>query len=150
MTKYKPQGIHRKLYIDNHGPLPWTCYFCKRPITIFGRTKDAASVHHIDHDHDNNDLSNLTSVHIGCHLTHHNHLRVIGEKQLAFLRTASTGLKRPCPEGCECRRHDPDVIAGAAHKRTGLKRGPMPQERRDKISAAKKAGFARRRSEAGK
>jgi hypothetical protein len=50
------------------------CYFCKFPITArdFPKRKvDNVSIHHIDHDRGNNDISNLALAHRHCHKSHH-------------------------------------------------------------------------------
>lgn len=45
------------------------CYFCQETIEESGFGK--ALVHHIDHDHTNNEPENLAPAHWGCHSRHH-------------------------------------------------------------------------------
>jgi DNA-directed RNA polymerase sigma subunit (sigma70/sigma32) len=50
----------------HNGPGPWPCFECDGPVTY-----EELLVHHLDHDHDNNDPTNLAASHKPCHITHH-------------------------------------------------------------------------------
>jgi dCMP deaminase len=59
-TKYS------RIFVDAYGMGPHACHFCHEMMTF------VETVHHIDHDHSNDDPTNLAASHQGCHLTYHN------------------------------------------------------------------------------
>jgi hypothetical protein len=55
-----------------HFDPPYICYFCGEGITdLTSNGRDSINTHHIDGDHSNNDPSNWTSAHKGCHTSYH-------------------------------------------------------------------------------
>lgn len=51
---------------------PYCCFWCGELVDLlFGATRWALAVHHIDEDVNNNDLSNLLPAHCGCHRVYH-------------------------------------------------------------------------------
>lgn len=57
---------HRKMFRSTYGDGPYPCEFCLGELRW-----PELYVHHRDHDHDNNDPSNLAPSHESCHNTHH-------------------------------------------------------------------------------
>ena len=53
----------------HHGGPPWPCHFCDVPVESV--TRGVGSVHHLDHDRSNNDVSNLVFAHQACHARYH-------------------------------------------------------------------------------
>lgn len=43
------------------------------------KKRDAGCVHHLDHDHFNNDIDNLVGMHYGCHTAYHRSVRPLVE-----------------------------------------------------------------------
>jgi hypothetical protein len=95
-----------------NNPSPWNCYFC-------GEEVIALLVHHVDHDHSNNDLGNLVAAHKKCHDQHHQSGRVVtwGHKISAI-------RKRQWAEGVYANKRPP-----VEHH---------SEETKDKISKAKR------------
>lgn len=60
----RSQPLHRQIFMDTHPGSPWNCHFC-------GGEIDELHVHHIDHDHGNNEPDNLAPTHGDCHAHHH-------------------------------------------------------------------------------
>ena len=60
--------IHREVFLAHYGPGPWQCFKCWG-LVYFDAKFD---VHHLDHDHDNNDPTNLAASHPHCHRSYHN------------------------------------------------------------------------------
>lgn len=52
--------------------LPTPCHFkCGEMVTEFGRHSQDGSIHHLDHNPENNELGNLVVAHRGCHQRYH-------------------------------------------------------------------------------
>ena len=75
--------LHVKVFIAHNGPGPWSCFFCTNDVML-----QEVTVHHIDHDHSNNDPMNLVASHFGCHSRHHATGRTKSERER--LRISST------------------------------------------------------------
>lgn len=58
-----------------HNELPAQCCFCKKSVERLGRGVTLGVVHHLDHDHDNNEITNLGVAHHQCHNEHHANAR---------------------------------------------------------------------------
>jgi hypothetical protein len=67
--------LHRQVYIDNYGPIP-----------------EGYDVHHIDHDTENNDASNLAVIHHKKHRSYHAKKRV-KENPEFFVDWQKAGVK---------------------------------------------------------
>lgn len=59
-------AAHRQAFFQVYGPGPHNCYFCE------GMLAYVEVVHHVDHNHANNDPVNLRAAHNGCHSSYHN------------------------------------------------------------------------------
>ena len=55
--------MHREVFLAHNGPGPWRCRGCALDV-LFSSVFD---VHHLDHDHSNNDPLNLVAMHPECH-----------------------------------------------------------------------------------
>jgi len=77
MKKPYNSSIHRRLYIKNHGSIPIDENGC------------SYEIHHIDGNHDNNDISNLIAISIKEHYEIH-------KKQGFDFTPALFGLWRAC------------------------------------------------------
>ena len=74
MTKGEYVKLHadaREVFFSCEPDPPWTCVDCLGPITKRGRSRGSLHVHHVDHDHFNNDFSNLAPMHHSCHVSGH-------------------------------------------------------------------------------
>lgn len=61
-----------RIFLDTHGPFPHPCNFCGGVIPAYGgRSGESAVIHHLDHDHLNDDPVNLAAAHRRCHAEHH-------------------------------------------------------------------------------
>lgn len=70
----RPSGGPRVklIFIVANGLGPWPCYFC--PELVYYDEEDNKlkfNVHHIDHNHDNDDPANLAASHHSCHGKYH-------------------------------------------------------------------------------
>jgi hypothetical protein len=72
---------HRKKFLrDVAGP--FSCFFCEGTITVLsGAEEGSLSIHHLDHNHRNNALSNLAPTHYGCHANYHQ--EALGQKAVS-------------------------------------------------------------------
>jgi NUMOD3 motif len=60
------------VWLAEKGSGPWVCSWCKEPvISLGGGTSQDGVIHHIDEDHNNNDIANLQAMHHACHVSHH-------------------------------------------------------------------------------
>jgi 5-methylcytosine-specific restriction endonuclease McrA len=57
---------YREVFFAYNGPGPYECCFCRKLVTM-----EEVHIHHIDHDHDNGDPTNLAPAHDPCHIKHH-------------------------------------------------------------------------------
>lgn len=111
MATTKPVDyLHRDVYRDHHGPIP-----------------DGYHVHHVDHDPDNNDPSNLAVISPSDHARHH------GEHQPVY-PTACAGCgevfdaNRPWAKWCSARCKERVRRSSGLVKPRPLK-GPMAEPR---------------------
>jgi hypothetical protein len=90
-----------------HNQPPWHCHFC-------GELVEKLYIHHLDHDHYNNELTNLVAVHKRCHDQHHLTGRTVtwGDK-------ISQAKKRQWQDGVYDGVFTPEVRAKAAASNTG-------------------------------
>lgn len=56
---------YSRIFVDIYGMGPHTCYFCEETMMVI------ETVHHIDHDHSNDDPVNLAAAHECCHMAYH-------------------------------------------------------------------------------
>ena len=69
MSKYPKRSRRlrfREVFFANNGSGPYTCYKRNEFVEF-----DEVSIHHIDQDHSNSELSNLAATHFGCHRSLH-------------------------------------------------------------------------------
>jgi hypothetical protein len=64
------------IFLANSPPQPWPCHFCGEDVSLLFRARSESMrrqlvVHHLNHDEEDNDLSNLVPCHFGCHTSHH-------------------------------------------------------------------------------
>lgn len=57
---------YREVFFAYNGVGPYACAFCDEQVDF-----DVVTVHHLDHDHTNDDPENLAAAHKGCHNSHH-------------------------------------------------------------------------------
>lgn len=65
------QSKHIRVAVAAYGPLPQPCWFCQGDVLKFGIRGLGGCVHHVDHNHDNNDPENLVFAHHTCHTEYH-------------------------------------------------------------------------------
>lgn len=80
--KRKP---YHAIFFAANGFGPFICRWCGDEVDAWDesiplRTAKAFCVHHVDHDHDNNDPTNLVAMHYGCHISYHRTVRPLVEK----------------------------------------------------------------------
>lgn len=94
---FEPLGRRVREYVaifwTANGPGPWPCHFCNHPVTRLG--KPDGVVHHLDHDHENQDLDNLAAAHWRCHASHHGRDRSLTPAARSALDRTGTS---PSPE----------------------------------------------------
>lgn len=73
------QKKHRELFFAYNGVGPWPCFFCNLLVSF-----DDVVVHHRDHNHGNNEPSNLTPAHGSCHSRDPERNERIGVKQTEY------------------------------------------------------------------
>lgn len=85
------QQAHINIAIETYGPLPQPCYWCWEPVEFF-TTRDpwGGVVHHLDHDHGNNDPDNLAFAHVACHSAYHNQGKKMSASAKKAIATAVT------------------------------------------------------------
>jgi HNH endonuclease. len=67
-------GKHREIFLMHAGVEPWDCFFkCGQPVYYAFLV-----VHHINHDHTDNVVDNLTAAHSSCHTRYHSSLNGAG------------------------------------------------------------------------
>ncbi len=68
-----------KVWLAAHGPGPWPCTFCGDPVPKLGgrgrKGPPAGVIHHDDHNHGNDAITNLRAAHYICHLRYHGRTR---------------------------------------------------------------------------
>ena len=65
---------HKFIFLAYNGPGPYSCSFCDesvRPPWVPGNKGEALQVHHLNHDHNDNDPANLAAAHGKCHASYH-------------------------------------------------------------------------------
>lgn len=78
---------HIDIALAFYGPLPHPCYWCANTVdTLSVRKMPGGVVHHLDHDHYNNQVENLVFAHATCHASHHNSGKVMSESAKAKIR----------------------------------------------------------------
>lgn len=79
------------IFLANVGPQPWACHFCDEPVWLDG--VNGLIVHHLDHDRENNSVSNLVPTHWGCHQSYHN----LGAKRSIEVRQRMSAAQTAVP-----------------------------------------------------
>lgn len=93
MTKvHGRKNLHREIFFAVHGFGPFSCWFCGLEVSFLD-----IHVHHVDHDHSNNEINNLVPTDASCHIKYHVHSRVVSEETRQRNGTAHRG-KRRSPE----------------------------------------------------
>jgi hypothetical protein len=62
---------YQHVFVEKYGQGPYTCNFCYDTIHVRGLSREALSIHHLDHDRNNEDPSNLVPAHRKCHNSFH-------------------------------------------------------------------------------
>lgn len=62
----RPEPKHRAIFFAYYGEGPFVCHHCETEVT-----RDVVIIHHLDHNHGNNDPENLSPMHHPCHTAHH-------------------------------------------------------------------------------
>ena len=57
---------YREIFFGTFGLGPWTCHGCGEEVRV-----EKLNIHHLDHDHSNDDPTNLVAMHSRCHAKHH-------------------------------------------------------------------------------
>jgi NUMOD3 motif len=72
MTYYQDQAHYRKIFVKHNGEGPYTCFFCGDEITCEAKGRLRLTIHHKNHNHDDDRKSNLKPAHLACHSRYHN------------------------------------------------------------------------------
>jgi len=65
-------SIKASTFVNANPTGPWACHFCSRDIVPTGGWRDLLVIHHINGDHSDNTVSNLSAAHYGCcHSSYH-------------------------------------------------------------------------------
>ncbi len=125
---------YREIFFATHGVGPYKCFSCGEIVLI-----DDAHIHHVDHDHTNDQPENLTAAHYTCHARYHALSR--GRFTEEHRRNIGVAAKRrqspPAFIGTHTEESKQKMRVSARAR--GRAKGPMPQVVRDKISMAMKA-----------
>jgi hypothetical protein len=122
---------YRPIFIAVNGPGPWPCYLNACEDLVL---PDELAIHHLDENHENNEPTNLTAMHKGCHSRLHFAGVPRSTETRAKISAAKTGKKRP-PVTDEYRR-----------KMSEIKRGVrLTDEHKQKLSDATHAYWARKK-----
>lgn len=100
---------YREMFFIENGRGPWPCYGCGEDVHI-----EKVHIHHIDHNHSNDTLTNLAPMHQGCHLRHHKLGSTIPPELRERLRLLNTGKKL----SAESRRKISEANKGKVKPRT--------------------------------
>lgn len=139
-TKRK-RSKYRELFLANNGAGPYVCYFSCGEVVLY----EELIVHHIDEDHTNNKLENLTATHRVCHNRHH-FSELWQERRDEMLASPTRGHRVPHSEDTKKtlsqkhkdNGHSPTESAREAARLFNTGR-PRSEETKQKISAAHKA-----------
>jgi hypothetical protein len=82
---------HILVFVAHNGPGPYPCVFCERSVDMVTELH----VHHLDHNHDNNDPDNLAATHTGCHTSYHQSIRWRSPEERFKQGAHSRGKKHP-------------------------------------------------------
>lgn len=95
LASYLP---HIRIFIEAYTRGPHQCYFCGDEVRL-GGGRDASSgvVHHLNHDHFDNTLTNLVAAHFGCHTSYHHRGRTVSDESRQRMSTARLSARRPPP-----------------------------------------------------
>lgn len=103
---------YREIFFAYNGPGPYSCFFCQESVTML-----EVIVHHIDEDHTNDAIDNLSPAHGGCHAGHHfSDLWARNRKTMSEHPTR--GHRTPHSQETK------DILRKKALKRSEAKRGP--------------------------
>src|SRR5262245_45892187 len=85
----------RRIYVENYGEGPWLCGMCDEVIREISR-KDG-TIHHIDENQTNNEITNLVILHKRCHNKHHNTGRTHVTSDETRAKISASKLGQPSP-----------------------------------------------------
>jgi len=80
-------ALHIRLFFAHNGLGPYACFFCGDDVTL-----EKVTIHHKNHNHDDNRKSNLKASHSGCHSRHHATGRVKSDEECAKISIARKGM----------------------------------------------------------
>ena len=63
---------YHRIFFAANGFGPYTCFHCGQPVYF-----DEVIIHHLDHDHWNDDPDNLAAAHPPCHISHHHNGKAV-------------------------------------------------------------------------
>lgn len=75
MSQGIPKLFHRDVFFAANGFGPFACFECGAEIAF-----EDVVVHHVDHDHTNNDANNLVPSHFSCHSAYHMRVRTVSDE----------------------------------------------------------------------
>lgn len=121
----KNERYYRKLFFTSTNFGPYDCFFCKEFIEV-----TEVCVHHIDNNHENDDLANLTASHKSCHTSHHRSMMPDEERKAHSERMRN----RVVSEETRQKMREAKLLRG--------KTGPQSEETKTKKSEAVKQHWA--------
>ena len=126
-------NTYAKIFLNAHGPGPYTCEWCGGIVERLGGGNDklVGVVHHKDENRRNNALTNLVVGHSGCHVRHHT---LGNQRSLGLKRSAETCAKMSA--AMRGKQFSPEHRAKLAAAKIGKK---ASAETRAKMSAAQTA-----------
>ena len=133
---------YREFFLMHNGVEPWPCYNCGEAVYL-----DKLVVHHIDGDHDNNALTNLSAVTSSCHRILYNkdnlgRKRGPNKKLTVFTDEHKAAVKAAVIKRYETYSHSVETREKIAKARRGT---VYDEVYKAKMSEALKASYKRRR-----
>jgi hypothetical protein len=125
-------ALHIRLFFAHNGLGPYTCFFCGDDVAL-----EKVTIHHKNHDHDDNRKSNLKASHSGCHSRHHATGRVKSVREREKISTTRKGMfaRGELTTPTQGIGHSPETCAKISVSHMGIR---PSDETRAKISAANK------------
>jgi hypothetical protein len=80
------RNLYLRLFFAHNGPGPYSCHFCRSDVSL-----EKVHVHHLDHNHSNDDPKNLVASHSGCHSRHHGKGKIFSLETRTKMSTAAMG-----------------------------------------------------------
>jgi len=149
-SERRRRSRYREMFFAANGMGPYACWFCGGEVTFA-----LVVVHHIDGDHTNDVVSNLTAAHRSCHNGHH-FKELWAERRDEMSQKLSERPRNPWSEEAKKRmsehhkaaghRPSPEAVAKAIELNRGSTRSP---EVRKNISEGRKRAAEKRREGGG-